>query len=150
MLQRKQQGKNIDFKFSFKLQHIFSNKDVFRIYYVSIKSNINTHVAMKSMLHTRPGKMVKQKLQAIVGAERRNVPQCNWPNYDIETADYVDAIVEQPEQFEVLTAKLWQRIQRYKTADLSHIPPALLRYEGETMQEYLNRCYDAAGYVGGL
>ena len=94
--------------------------------------------------------MIKQKLQAIVGAERRNVPQCNWPNYDIEAADYIDALVEEPEQFEVLTAKLWQRIQRYKTADLSHIPPVLLRYEGETMQEYLNRCYDVAGYVGGL
>ena len=53
--------------------------------------------------------MIKQKLQAIVGAERRNVPQCNWPNYDIEAADYIDAIVEEPEQFEVLTAKLCTR-----------------------------------------
>lgn len=94
--------------------------------------------------------MVKQQLQAIVSSERRNVPQCNWQNYDIECADYIDAIIEQPEQFEVLTTALWRRIGRYKTIDLSNIPPALLRLEGETMPEYLNRCYDAAGYAKGI
>lgn len=95
--------------------------------------------------------MIKQKLQAIVGAGAAERSANAIGRITIlKTADYIDAIVEEPEQFEILTAKLWQRIQRYKTADLSHIPPALLRYEGETMQEYLNRCYDVAGYVGGL
>ena len=30
--------------------------------------------------------MDRQQLQAIVSAERRNVPQCNWQNYDLECA----------------------------------------------------------------
>ena len=50
--------------------------------------------------------MKKQQLQAIVSAERRKVPQCNWQNFDAETEDYIEAIIEQPEQFEVLTAAL--------------------------------------------
>lgn len=94
--------------------------------------------------------MKKQQLQAIVSAERRKVPQCNWQNFDAETEDYIEAIIEQPEQFEVLTAALWNRIQRFRAADLSHIPPMLLRREGEKAGEWLNRCYDAGGYKGGI
>lgn len=94
--------------------------------------------------------MKKQQLQAIVSSERRKVPQCNWKNFDAETADYIDAIIEQPEQFEILTAALWNRIQRFRAADLSHIPPMLLRREGEKVGEWVNRCYDAGGYKGGL
>lgn len=93
--------------------------------------------------------MIKQQLQAIVDAERRNIPQCNWPNYDLECADYIDAIAEQPEQFEVLTSALWNRMQQHRQRDLSNVPPALLRLEGESVQQWLNRCYDAAGYTGG-
>lgn len=94
--------------------------------------------------------MKRADLQQIVGAEKRSIPQCNWPNYDTETADYIDAIIEQPEQFEVLTTALWNRIQRFKADDLSHIPPMLLRREGEKVGEWLNRCYNADGYIGGM
>ena len=59
-------------------------------------------------------------------------------------------IIEQPEQFEVLTTALWNRIQRFKADDLSHIPPMLLRREGEKVGEWLNRCYNAGGYIGGM
>nr|DAK83992.1 MAG TPA: hypothetical protein [Caudoviricetes sp.] len=93
--------------------------------------------------------MEREELQAIVGAERRNVPQCNWKNYDLECADYIDAIVEQPEQFEELTSALWNRMQQHRQRDLSSVPPALLRLEGESVEEWLNRCYAAAGYGGG-
>ena len=93
--------------------------------------------------------MEREELQAIVGAERRNVPQCNWKNYDLECADYLDAIAEQPEQFEVLTSALWNRMQQHRQRDLSNVPPALLRLEGESVAEWLDRCYTAAGYGGG-
>lgn len=93
--------------------------------------------------------MESEKLEQIVRAERRNVPQCNWRNYDLECADYLDAIAEQPEQFEELTSALWNRMQQHRQRDLSSVPPALLRLEGESVEEWLDRCYAAAGYGGG-
>ena len=30
--------------------------------------------------------MEREELERIVSAERRNVPQCNWQNYDLECA----------------------------------------------------------------
>ena len=94
--------------------------------------------------------MKREELQRIVLAERRAVPQCNWKNYDTETRDYIDAILAEPERFEELSAKLWQRIQRFKQVDLSHIPPVLLRRRNETAREWINRCYNAGGYLGGF
>ena len=94
--------------------------------------------------------MEREELERIVSAERRNIPQCNWENYDLECADYIDAIAEQPEQFEVLTSALWNRMQQHRQRDLSSAPPALLREEGESVQSWLDRCYDAAGYAKGI
>ena len=93
--------------------------------------------------------MEKFELKQIVLAEKRAVPQCNWPNFDAETDDYITAIIEEPERFDELTAALWQRIQRFKAFDLSHIPPILLRRRNETAAEWINRCYKAGGYSGG-
>lgn len=93
--------------------------------------------------------MESEKLEQIVRAERRNVPQCNWKNYDLECADYLDVIAEQPEQFEEFTSALWNRMQQHRQRDLSSVPPALLRLEGENVTEWLDRCYAAAGYGGG-
>lgn len=93
--------------------------------------------------------MESEKLEQIVRAERRNVPQCNWKNYDLECADYLDAIAEQPEQFEEFTSALWNRMQQHRQRDLSNVPPALLRLEDESVAEWLDRCYTAAGYGGG-
>ena len=30
--------------------------------------------------------MEREELERIVNAERRNIPSCNWPNYDLECA----------------------------------------------------------------
>lgn len=94
--------------------------------------------------------MRKEDLQSIVSAERRNVPQCNWRNYDAETEDYIEAIMTQPEDFESLTAALWNRIEKFKRNDLSMIPPVLLREEGENSKTYVERIYRVGGYLGGF
>jgi len=94
--------------------------------------------------------MRKEDLQAIVSAERRNVPQCNWQNYDAETEDYIAAIMAQPEDFEQLTAALWNRIETFKRNDLSMIPPVLLREEGESNETYVDHIYRVGGYLGGF
>lgn len=94
--------------------------------------------------------MRKEDLQLIVSAERRNVPQCNWRNYDAETEDYIAAIMTQPEDFESLTEALWNRIETFKRNDLSMIPPVLLREEGENIKTYVDRIYRVGGYLGGF
>lgn len=94
--------------------------------------------------------MRKEDLQSIVSAERCNVPQCNWRNYDAETEDYIEAIMTQPEDFESLTTALWNRIEMFKRNDLSMIPPVLLREEGENSKTYVERIYRVGGYLGGF
>ena len=93
--------------------------------------------------------MEQFELKEIVLAEKRAVPQCNWPNFDVETEDYIEAIMEEPDRFDEFTTALWKRIQKFKKNDLSHLPPVLLRLEHETAAEWLNRCYKAGGYSGG-
>ena len=78
------------------------------------------------------------------------MPQCNWQNYDAETEDYIAAIMAQPEDFEQLTAALWNRIETFKRNDLSMIPPVLLREEGESNETYVDHIYRVGGYLGGF
>lgn len=64
-----------------------------------------------------------------------------------EASDRIAAMEADPSRIDELTDDIGRRYQVHTTADLSHVPPALLRHAGESVQTWIDRCYDAGGYV---
>lgn len=84
-----------------------------------------------------------------MSAKRTAVPEQNRKKYDVESRDYFAAIEEAEKKGDAdrlmkLMAQ-WEQRLRWLTKNTGcyKAPPALVRRDGETNEEYMDRCYAA-------
>lgn len=84
---------------------------------------------------------------------RKSVPVCNRAKFDVEAEDYFREICEAVRTGNLpLAAELYRRWHRRVVwlagdPDCHHAPPCLVRKEGETEEEYRNRCHQAGRWI---
>lgn len=86
----------------------------------------------------------------VIRGLRNSIPAVNLATYDAESASMLEALRIAPERFDELTAWFWCRVQDLRARDLSAAPPCLVPRNAETTMQWLDRCYAAGGYTGGI
>ena len=99
------------------------------------------------IINEKKGKMDISKVKEIIESERVKVPVRNHKNYDAVCRSYLDEVVRCPGSYSILMAELWCRIQDFRTRDRSMIPPLLFRKKNESPEMYIERIYNAGGYI---
>lgn len=92
---------------------------------------------------------ITRKALKLVNNHRLHIRQCNEENWLFEGRDRLNAMKEFPEMAESIFESLEERAGIHMQTDQSKLPPALWRRPDEPAVDYLNRCYDRAGYVDG-
>lgn len=84
---------------------------------------------------------------------RKSVPVCNRAKFDVEAEDYFREICEAFRTGDMVRAeRLYRRWERRIVwlagdPDCRLAPPCLVRKEGETDDEYRNRCHQAGRWI---
>jgi hypothetical protein len=90
----------------------------------------------------------EQQLRNVINKERQTIPIMNLWNFNLETEAYIKVILANSlSDYERLVNELWEKMQRLKSGDKSHVPPYLPRYANEDGESYIDRCYEVGGYV---
>jgi len=90
-------------------------------------------------------KEITSKALKLVNNHRLHIRQCNEENWLHEGRDRLNAMKEFPEMFESLEERAGIHMQ----TDQSHMPPALWRRPDEFQADWLERCFNRAGYASG-
>ena len=75
-----------------------------------------------------------------------NIPTANRELYRIVFCDYRLAVFAEPDRYEELTGELWAKMHELRDPRKQHTPPSLLKRRGESVDQWLDRCYQAGGY----
>ncbi len=90
-----------------------------------------------------------KNIGAEMSARRALIPPKNRPKYDVEAKDHFAALSAAAENGD--EKRFNQLVDRWNTRawylsiipDCHLAPPALVRHEGESHEDYMNRCYQA-------
>jgi len=94
------------------------------------------------------------ELRRIIAATRNQIPACNQPKYDIEADDFLGHMAHDfisngaitKKLYNRLTLTMWARIKIHQSVNTSYAPPLLIRLEGESSKNHIERCYKAGDY----
>ena len=90
-----------------------------------------------------------KNIGAEMSAHRAVIPPKNRPKYDVEAQDYFNALNAaaesgDAEKFNKLMEKWYYRVWIITAIPHCYLaPPALIRRDGESLEDYTNRCYQA-------
>jgi hypothetical protein len=95
----------------------------------------------------------EQMKRSQIATHRARIPTANLQRYDAEMTAYAEEIeraerAAEPDRAEILYREMNTRARRLEELPaITSAPLQLPRRTGETTDAYLDRCYDASGYV---
>ena len=87
-------------------------------------------------------------IKRFIAGARPFIPRANIRRFDAEAGTFVAAAEDEPGREAELLRALAKRCERLRRLPaMTNTPHFVARKTGETNDAWINRCYDAAGYI---